>query len=98
MVDVVTSYSEKDNCYVCPLCHHRLRELENDSVEDSAETMQEKIKTQVNTSVEGIHADLISTLELLKGQPIHPIHPQESIETLLKEEYKSVLKIFRRDV
>ena len=52
--------------------------------------MQEKIKAQVNSYVEGYHNDIIGTLELLKGQQIHPIPPQESIEKELKEEYLSV--------
>lgn len=52
--------------------------------------MQEKIKAQVNSYVEGYHSDIIGTLELLKGQQIHPIPPQESIEKELKEEYLSV--------
>ena len=47
--------------------------------------MQEKIKAQVNSYVEGYHSDIIGTLELLKGQQIHPIPPQESIEKELKE-------------
>ena len=52
--------------------------------------MQEKIKAQMNSFVEEYHNDIIGTLELLKGQQIHPIPPQESIEKELKEEFISV--------
>ena len=90
IVDVVEYYSVNDNFYFCPLCKHRLRELEETAVEESAETMQEKIKAQMNTALSPFHPDIISTLELLKGQKIHPIHPRESIEETLKRESTSV--------
>ena len=89
-MDVVSCFDESKNRYFCPLCHYSLKELEGDSVEESAETMQDKIKTQVNSTLEKYHSDLIGTLELLKGQQIHPIHPKDSIEKELKEEYISV--------
>lgn len=84
-------YNDNEGRYFCPLCHSKLRELEADLEEESAETMQNKIKSQVNSTLENYHSDLIGTLERLKGQKIHPIHPRESIERELKEKFLSVV-------
>lgn len=97
-MDVVDCFDESKGRYLCPLCHSELRELESDSVEESAETMQNKIKTQVNSFLKDFHSDLIGTLEQLKGQQIYSIHPRESIEKELKEKCLSVMILILFDI